>query len=263
MSDLRDAPPPVSSLLDFGGRVVLVTGAARGLGRALALRFAEAGAQVVLGVRRRGAEADALAARLGARAALAEGDLGTEAGARAVVDAAVAAFGRLDAVINNAGSYPVTPLLELDERAWRQVLDDNLSSVAFVTRAAAARFVAQGGGGAIVNVASIEGLAPASGHAHYSAAKAAVLMHTRSAALELGPHRIRVNAVSPGLIWSESLEGAWPDGVARWRHKAPLGSLVEPHQVADACLFLASPAAAAISGANLVVDAGVAATPLF
>jgi NAD(P)-dependent dehydrogenase (short-subunit alcohol dehydrogenase family) len=112
-------------------------------------------------------------------------------------------------------------------------------------------------GGAIVNISSIEGLQPAFLHSHYAASKAAVIMHTRAAALELGPSGIRVNCVSPGLIDAPGLDTAWPDGVARWHAAAPLGRLGEPADVADAVLFLASPAARWISGANLVVDGGV------
>jgi 3-oxoacyl-[acyl-carrier protein] reductase len=113
--------------------------------------------------------------------------------------------------------------------------------------------------GAIVNVASIEGLQPAFAHSHYAASKAGVIMHTRAAALELGPKGIRVNCVSPGLIAAPGIEEGWPAGVARWHAAAPLHRLGTPIDVADAVLFLASPAARWITGANLVVDGGVLA----
>jgi NAD(P)-dependent dehydrogenase (short-subunit alcohol dehydrogenase family) len=114
-------------------------------------------------------------------------------------------------------------------------------------------------GNSIVNISSIEGIQPANNHSHYAASKAAVIMHTRAAALELGQAGIRVNCVSPGLIDVAGLDQAWPDGVARWRAAAPLGRLGTPSDVADAVLFLASPAARWISGANIVVDGGVLA----
>ena len=114
-------------------------------------------------------------------------------------------------------------------------------------------------GGAIVNVASIEALQPAAGHSHYGAAKAAVVAHTRAAALELGPLGIRVNAVAPGLDRPPGDRREWPEGVARWEAACPLGRLGEPADVADACLFLASDAARWITGAVLVVDGGVLA----
>jgi NAD(P)-dependent dehydrogenase (short-subunit alcohol dehydrogenase family) len=111
--------------------------------------------------------------------------------------------------------------------------------------------------GAIVNIASIEGSDPAAGHAHYSASKSGMLMFTRSAALEYGAFGIRVNAVSPGLIHREGLESEWPDGVSRWTAKAPLERLGTDMDVADAVLFLLSPAARWISGTNLLVDGGM------
>jgi NAD(P)-dependent dehydrogenase (short-subunit alcohol dehydrogenase family) len=111
--------------------------------------------------------------------------------------------------------------------------------------------------GAVVNIASIEGLQPASGHSHYTASKAAVLAHTRAAALELGRLGIRVNAVAPGLIHRDGLEADWPEGVARWHAACPLGRLGQPDDVADAVLFLASAAARWMTGACLVVDGGV------
>jgi len=117
----------------------------------------------------------------------------------------------------------------------------------------------RGDGGAIVNIASIEGLQPAFDHSHYAASKAAVIMHTRAAALELGRAGIRVNSVSPGVIEAPGIEESWPEGVARWRAAAPLERLGHPSDVADAVLFLVSPAARWITGANLVVDGGVLA----
>jgi len=128
-----------------------------------------------------------------------------------------------------------------------------------MTRAAAARLIARGRGGAIVHVASIEGLQPAHGHSHYAASKAAVIMHARAAALELGRHGIRVNAVAPGLIDRDGLAEAWPDGVSRWLAACPLGRLGTAQDVADAVLFLLSDAARFVSGATLTVDGGMLA----
>ena len=123
--------------------------------------------------------------------------------------------------------------------------------------------IAQGDGGAVVNIASIEGINPAPNHSHYNAAKGGVLMLTRSMANELGEQGIRVNAVSPGLIWRPGLEQDWPDGVARYQKAAPLKRLGQPEDVADACLFLASHASRWITGINLIVDGGVLTNQIY
>jgi NAD(P)-dependent dehydrogenase (short-subunit alcohol dehydrogenase family) len=169
----------------------------------------------------------------------------------------VKAFGRVDVLVNNAGTYPLASVLEMTEDEWDAMIDSNLRSVFLGTQATARQMVKQGGGGAIVNIASIEAENPAPSHSHYNAAKAGVVMHTRAAAQELGRHGIRVSAVSPGLIWREGLDKDWPDGVQRYQKAVPLGRLGRDDDVADACLFLASPAARWITGANLVVDGGV------
>ena len=118
-------------------------------------------------------------------------------------------------------------------------------------------------GGVIVNVASISGLEPAFSHSHYCASKAAVIMLTKAAALELGPKGIRVNAVAPGLIWTEGLKENWPEGVVRWLAHAPLGRVGTSDDVADACLFLSSPASRWITGTTITVDGGVTTHPSY
>ena len=140
---------------------------------------------------------------------------------------------------------------------WRAMLAANLDSTFLVMQRAAKLWA--GRGGAIVNIASIEGSDPATGHAHYSTSKAGMIMLSRAAALEYGPVGIRVNCVSPGLIDRDGLAEDWPDGVNRWLDRAPLGRLGTPQDVADAVLFLLSPAARWISGTNLVVDGGMSA----
>jgi NAD(P)-dependent dehydrogenase (short-subunit alcohol dehydrogenase family) len=257
---------PVNQLFDFRGQVVLVTGAGRGLGSAIARRFAQAGARLAVHYHHSRDAAYALVdelAEAGTDTAAFPADLSQAEAVTELFAQAHARFGRLDALVNNAGTYPVTPLLETTPEAWDEVMSANLRSVFLCTQAAARRMAEDGRGGAVINIASLEALQPSVGHSHYDAAKAGVVMLTRSAALELGGLGIRVNAVSPGLIWREGIARDWPQGVAAWQAGAPLGRLGQPEEVADACLFLASAAARWISGANLVVDGGMTARSLF
>lgn len=259
-------PPSPSQLLDFTGRAVLVTGASRGLGAGIALRFAEAGADLAINYRAGASQAAAVVAaigEIGRRAAAIQADVTSGDQVDHLIAQTVEALGRLDVLVNNAGVYPLVSLQEMTEEDWDRVLDANLRSVFLCTRAAARQMIAQGDGGAVVNIASVEGEGPMPLHSHYNASKAAVLMHTRAAALELGPHRIRVNSVAPGLIAREGIEEDWPEGVERWLRAAPLGRMGRPDDVADACLFLASAAARWITGANLRVDGGVLSRPVF
>jgi NAD(P)-dependent dehydrogenase (short-subunit alcohol dehydrogenase family) len=140
---------------------------------------------------------------------------------------------------------------------WQQVVAANLDSAVNVSREAIRRMCGQDSGGTIVNIASIEGTDPAMGHSHYATSKAGLLMLTRSLTLEYAGKGIRVNAVSPGLIDRKGIEDDWPEGVARWQEYAPLERMGDTTDVADAVLFLLSPASRWISGVNLVVDGGM------
>ncbi|MET7450334.1 glucose 1-dehydrogenase [Streptomyces sp. NPDC005574] len=259
------ARPPRTPAGLLEGQVALVTGASGGLGRGIALRLAAQGADLALHCRTAVAAAHEVAARvraLGRRAVvLPAADLTDEdAGRRLVAEAAEWGGGRLDALVNNAGVQPTRDLAGMTAAHWRAVVDTNLSSV-FACTQAAAEIMRERGGGTVTHIASIEASRPAPLHAHYSASKAAVVMHARSAALEYGPYGIRVNTVSPGLIDREGLAETWPDGVRRWRENAPAGRLGSPEDVGDACVFLASPLAAWITGHDLVVDGGMSARP--
>lgn len=255
-------PPAPTRLLD--GQTALVTGAGGGIGRAIALRFAEHGAAVAVHCRTALTAATEVADRIraaGGRAVVLQADLTDETACRRLVEETTAwSGGHLTALVNNAAVQPVQPLPELTAEDWRTVVDTNLTSVFACTQAAAASMRAHGGG-TITHIASIEAAHPAPGHAHYGAAKAAVVMHARAAALEYGPDGIRVNTVSPGLIDRPGLTESWPDGVRRWLAAAPAGRLGRPEDVADACAFLASPLASWITGHDLVVDGGVTSRP--
>jgi NAD(P)-dependent dehydrogenase (short-subunit alcohol dehydrogenase family) len=252
--------PAVSALLHLSGRVALVTGASGTIGAGIARRFAEAGAHVIAHYGRHRAAAEATVDTIvaaGGRAVALGADLTRQPDVEHMLDACQSAAGLPTILVNNAGTYPVAPLLEMTEPDWDAVVAANLKSVHLVTQALSRRVVAAGVPAAIVNIASIEASNVAPLHAHYAAAKAGVVMHTRVAARELGAHGIRVNAVSPGLIWFDGLDAAWPDGVGRYTRAVPLGRLGLPADVADACLFLASDAARWITGSELVVDGGV------
>ena len=251
----------VSELLSLDGQRVLVTGASGNIGRAIAVRLAEAGADVVVQFVRDAdgaAQTRAAIAELNREATVLRADL-TDANAVARM------FGEIDAsgapvagLVNNAGSYPVHEFADMQESDWRAVVSANLDSAVYVSQQAIRR-MQSGSGGAVVNVASIEGHDPASGHSHYAASKAAMLMLSRSLTLECGRHNVRVNSVSPGLIERTGIRDDWPEGVQRWEARAPLGRMGSGLDVANAVLFLLSPAAAWISGADIVVDGGMSA----
>ena len=257
--------PETGALLSLAGKVAIVTGASQGIGASIARRFAEAGASVVVHYRRKADGAAEVAASItatGGRAVCVQADLSVAAAAEGLIDQSVARFGRLDILVNNAGTFPTQSLLEMTADEWRAMYASVVDTAMLATQAAA-RHMKSSGGGAIVNIASIGAIQPAPEHSHYNSAKAAVVMFTKSAALELGRYGIRVNAVSPGLIARPGIEEEWPDGVARWQAKALLGRMGQPEDVADACLFLASPAARWITGHNLVVDGGVTSSAIY
>jgi NAD(P)-dependent dehydrogenase (short-subunit alcohol dehydrogenase family) len=240
------------------GRVALVTGASRGIGRAVALGLAQAGADVVLAARKPpdlDVVADEVRA-LGRRALAVPTHLGRRPEVDRLFDTALDAFGRLDVLVNNAGGTFEAPFLQVNERGFRTLVDLNLGSVWHGTQAAAAWWIANGVAGRVINVASTEGLKACPGYAAYSAAKAGVLNLTKTLAVELGPYGIRVNAIAPDYTHLEASVGVEPPDEAALGAKIPLGRYGQPADHAGAVLFFASELSAWITGQTLVIDGG-------
>lgn len=255
--------PTPAQLLDLTGRVVAVTGAGGGIGGGVASRMLAAGATVVAHTRNSpldglvdGSPVEARERVIGVAADLTDPD-----GPARVMAAALEGAGRLDGLVNNAGIQPIAHFADLTDGEWSEMLDVNLTAVHRLTAAAAAAMKEAGRGGAIVHIASIEGHHAPVMHGHYGVSKAGLIMHARSAALAYGPDGIRVNAVSPGLIYRPGLERDWPDGVTRWERACPLGRMGAPQEVGDACVFLISDLARWITGSELIVDGGVSVQP--
>jgi len=246
---------PLGDLLDLGGRVAIVSGAGHGLGFACAARLAEAGAAVLLNDLD-GARVEASAGQLrneGRRAVACAGDVASPEDVRRCVDAAVAELGRVDVLVNNAGIWPREPFLDAADDLWRRTLEVNLVGQLLLAQAVARRLIQQGEGGAIVNIASIAANVPHPDDlVAYGASKAGVVNATRSLAKALAPHGIRVNAVLPGGMETPGVQ----DTPRRQGADIPLGHRADPDEVATAVLFLASPLAGYVTGAELVVDGG-------
>jgi 3-oxoacyl-[acyl-carrier protein] reductase len=247
----------MNKLLD--GKVAVVTGASRGIGRAIALELANRGARVVVNYNRSAdAAADVVAAieAEGGQATAVQADVSDLSQARALIQAAVKAYGRLDVLVNNAGVTRDQLILMMKEEDWDMVVRVNLKSL-FNTCKAAARVMVRQRCGRIVNISSVSGIAGQGGQTNYSAAKAGVIGFTKSLAKELGSRQVTVNAVAPGLIPTDLTADLAEELCQKAIDLTPLGRLGRAEEVAYAVAFLASEEAAFITGAVLPVDGGL------
>jgi NAD(P)-dependent dehydrogenase (short-subunit alcohol dehydrogenase family) len=245
---------------DFSGKVAVVTGAANGIGAACARLLAASGAAVALWDID-AAAAQSLAAELaraGARAAGFACNVARSGEVQTALAATVAAFGRIDVLINNAGIFRAAEFLDIAEADWDAVIDVNLKG-AFLVGQAVAREMAKSGGGAIVNMSSVNGVTAIASIASYNASKGGIDQLTRVMALSLADRGIRVNAVAPGTIATELAQKAVlgsAEAAARIMSRTPLRRLGQPDEVAAVCAFLASDAASYMTGEVVYVDGG-------
>ena len=232
------------------GKLALVTGASRGIGRAIAQELARAGASVVVGYRSGKEEAEELASSIGGRAV--QADVSSADDARRLVDEA----GDVDVLVNNAGLTRDGLLARMPDDDWRTVIETNLSSV-FYTCRAVTRPMMRKRGGSIVNISSVVGVHGNWGQTNYAASKAGIIGFTKSLARELGSRNIRANVVAPGYVKTQLTEVLPEGATAAMVQNTPLGRVAEPEEVAGAVRFLASDEASFITGEVLLVDGGL------
>ena len=245
--------------MQIEGKIAFVTGASRGIGRAIALTLAEAGADVAVNYAGNAAAAEEVAAeirKMGRRALILQGDVSQTDSAASMLDAVVAEFGRCDILVNNAGITRDGLLMRMKEEDWDAVLNTNLKGVFNCTKAAL-KYMMKQRSGKIVNIASVVGIMGNAGQANYAAAKAGCIGFTKSVAKEVASRGITVNAVAPGLIATD-MTSVLPDKVIEEMAAGiPLKRAGQPVDVAKAVLFLVSDDAAYITGQTLNVDGGM------
>ncbi|NBP68885.1 MAG: 3-oxoacyl-[acyl-carrier-protein] reductase [Cytophagia bacterium] len=240
-------------------KTALVTGASKGIGRSIALKYAEQGANVAFTYLSSVEQGQALEAELAAKGVKAKGyrsDASDFAQADKLVNDVIADFGSLDILVNNAGITMDNLLLRMNEEAWDRVINVNLKSCFNTVKAATKQMMKQKGG-SIINMTSVVGLKGNAGQANYAASKAGIIGFTKSVALELGSRGVRSNAIAPGFIETEMTGKLDEKTVQSWRDAIPLKRGGSPDDVADACVFLGSDMSAYITGQVLQVDGGM------
>ncbi len=256
----------MSNLFDLSGKVAIVTGASRGIGKSIAEVYADSGANVVLASRKQDVldqVAEEIRANGGEALAIAAHN-GDKDGLYALVDKTLETYGKLDILVNNAATNPYWgSLLEADDSYWRKTIDVNLMGCVWLSQAAV-KSMRKSGGGKIVNVASIVGMSAARNQGIYGITKAAVISLTKALAVELGSDNIQVNAIAPGLIRTRFARALWDneDILSHLLTRTPAGRIGQPQDIAGIALYLASSASDYSSGGVYVVDGGVSANSL-
>lgn len=247
-------------MISLKSKVSLITGASRGIGKATALLLARAGSDIAINYIEQDSDANEvreLVEELGQKAFLYKGDVGKSSVAREFVDRAVAEFGRIDIIVNNAGIWTFSEIGNTDERVWDETLEVNLKGV-FNLCNAAVPYLKKNGGGRVINVASTAGQRGEAFHSHYAASKGGILAFTKSLAVELAPYRVLVNAVAPGWVDTELNDGVFANDAFRQQvvDSIPLRRIATAEDVAGAVLFLASDLAGHITGATININGG-------
>jgi len=246
--------------MQFAGKVVLVTGAQEGIGRAMAIEFAAAGADVAINWLDNESAANDVAGAVraaGRKALLVQADMARLDQVRAMVATACGALGPVDVLINNAGVFPRVNFLDMTEADWDFVHDVNLKGTMFCAQAAAKAMIAAGREGSIINLTSGAAYRGSPRGTHYCASKGGVVSLTRQMALELAPHRIRVNAIAPGTTdTAQPRYGSTEEEIAAVGRALPLGRIAQPREIAEMAVFLASPKAGFVTGQVMHVNGG-------
>ena len=257
---------PTSDPFTLADQTILVTGGGGGIGSDISRQLARAGATVIVHYHRSAEKAERVVDDIleeGHLALAMQADLSSENETGELFEKLHAGGYLLTGLVNNAARMDVCDLKDMSFQQWQEMNQANMDSAFLTTRWFAqmlANTAVQNNAGAIVNIASIEGLDAAQGHSHYATSKAAMLMFTKATALELGASGIRANSVSPGLVEREGIRDQWPEGVERWEAKAPTARMGNTMDIAYAVQYLLSPAAAWVTGENLIVDGGMSAT---
>lgn len=245
--------------MQLEGKVALVTGGSRGIGKAIALMLAANGADVAVNYAGNQAAAEAVAEEIkamGRKAIIIQGDVALTAVCTEMVDKVVAEFGKIDILVNNAGITRDTLLMRMKEEDWDAVMNTNLKSVFNCTKAAV-KYMAKQRSGRIVNISSVVALMGNAGQANYAAAKAGIIGFTKTVAKEMAARGINVNAITPGFIKTDMTNVLPEKVVASLEAGIPLSRLGEPEDIANAVLFLVSDASSYITGQTLHVDGGM------